>query len=497
MGNHAAATNGRQRKDFRNQVELAAKKGEKTQPPLLRITQKTKKSHQSVLAPSATTLDSPIIRGFDFSSASSANPPTLDGVMRAMATTGFQATALGQAVGELNRMLSWRLSDDLEEAAAKKAAAAAAGTAATAAEAAPNGGEATAGAAAAAASTSKENDPDDDDDSDDDKPDPTTVTAKIFLAFTSNLGSSGVRDTVRYLAQRRLVDVIVTTAGAVEEDLIKCLAPTRVGDFALKGSDLRAAGLNRIGNMLVPNSNYCAFEDWVMPLLDAMKAEQEGGERGEGGGGGGGEKNDNGDGGGDNGGGGDDGGGKKTRWTPSTVIARLGREIGDPSSFCYWAARNGIPVFCPALTDGSLGDMLYFHSYKNPPGLSIDIVADVRRVNDEALKASPRKTGLVILGGGLPKHHVCNANLMRNGADFAVFVSTAQEFDGSDSGARPDEAVSWGKIRADARPVNVHCDATIAFPLLVSQTFAKVPAGETRHPAGSWPLGVGVAGGGE
>ena len=437
-----------------------------------------------MLAPSATTLDSPIIRGFDFSSASSANPPTLDGVMRAMATTGFQATALGQAVGELNRMLSWRLSDDLEEAAAKKAAAAAAGTAATAAEAAPNGGEATAGAAAAAASTSKENDPDDDDDSDDDKPDPTTVTAKIFLAFTSNLGSSGVRDTVRYLAQRRLVDVIVTTAGAVEEDLIKCLAPTRVGDFALKGSDLRAAGLNRIGNMLVPNSNYCAFEDWVMPLLDAMKAEQEGGERGEGGGGGGGEKNDNGDGGGDNGGGGDDGGGKKTRWTPSTVIARLGREIGDPSSFCYWAARNGIPVFCPALTDGSLGDMLYFHSYKNPPGLSIDIVADVRRVNDEALKASPRKTGLVILGGGLPKHHVCNANLMRNGADFAVFVSTAQEFDGSDSGARPDEAVSWGKIRADAKPVKVgsqpgrqllSASADQRLPLLLSAVAWRAP----------------------
>lgn len=428
-----------------------------------------------MLAPS-TTLDSPIIRGFDFGGASSeTNPPiTLDGVMRAMATTGFQATALGQAVGELNRMLSWRLSDDLKE---KEAAANAA--AATAA----NEGDAPAAGAPTTVEASKEDDPDADSD---DKPDPASVTTKIFLAFTSNLGSSGVRDTVRYLAERRLVDVIVTTAGAVEEDLIKCLAPTRVGDFALKGADLRAAGLNRIGNMLVPNSNYCAFEDWVMPILAAMKAEQDGEGRGEAG------REDGGGEGGGSGGGQDDstGDNKKTRWTPSTVIARLGREIDDPSSFCYWAYKNDIPVYCPALTDGSLGDMLYFHSYKSPPGLSIDIVADVRRVNDEALKASPRKTGLVILGGGLPKHHVCNANLMRNGADFAVFVSTAQEFDGSDSGARPDEAVSWGKIRADARPVKVHCDATIAFPLLVSQTFAKVPAGQTRHPAGSWPLGT-------
>ena len=62
---------------------------------------------------------------------------------------------------------------------------------------------------------------------------------------------------------------------------------------------------------------------------------------------------------------------------------------------------------------------------------------------------------------------------MRNGADFAVFVNTAQEFDCSDSGARPDEAVSWGKIRMDATPVKVCGDASIIFPLIVSQTFAK------------------------
>ena len=62
---------------------------------------------------------------------------------------------------------------------------------------------------------------------------------------------------------------------------------------------------------------------------------------------------------------------------------------------------------------------------------------------------------------------------MKNGADFAVYVSTAQEYDGSDSGARPDEAVSWGKIRTDAKPVKVYGDASIMFPLIISQTFAK------------------------
>lgn len=76
-------------------------------------------------------------------------------------------------------------------------------------------------------------------------------------------------------------------------------------------------------------------------------------------------------------------------------------------------------------------------------------------MNGEAVHAGPRKSGMIILGGGLPKHHICNANMMRNGADYAVFINTAQEFDGSDSGARPDEAVSWGKIRGSAKTVKV------------------------------------------
>mmetsp|Transcript_23652 Transcript_23652/g.39588 ORF Transcript_23652/g.39588 Transcript_23652/m.39588 type:complete len:100 (+) Transcript_23652:930-1229(+) len=80
---------------------------------------------------------------------------------------------------------------------------------------------------------------------------------------------------------------------------------------------------------------------------------------------------------------------------------------------------------------------------------------------------------MIILGGGVTKHHICNANLMRNGADYSVYINTANEFDGSDAGARPDEAVSWGKIRPSAAPVKVYGDATLIFPLLVAQTFAR------------------------
>ncbi|KAJ5517591.1 Deoxyhypusine synthase [Penicillium expansum] len=233
----------------------------------------------------------------------------------------------------------------------------------------------------------------------------------IFLGYTSNLISSGLRDTLRYLVKHNHVSAIVTTAGG---------------------------GLNRIGNLLVPNNNYCAFEDWVVPILDKMLEEQEAAkikarETGD-------EEDE-------------------LHWTPSRITERLGREIDHEDSVLYWAARNGIPVFCPALTDGSLGDMLYFHTFKSSPQrLRVDIVDDVRRINTMAVRAT--RAGMIILGGGVVKHHIANACLMRNGAEHAVYVNTAQEFDGSDAGARPDEAVSWGKIKADAKSVKVYAEAT-------------------------------------
>ncbi|PWA50928.1 Deoxyhypusine synthase [Artemisia annua] len=332
-----------------------------------------------------------IIKGYDFN-----NGVNWLEIITSFASTGFQASNLGDAIDIVNNMLEWRLSHEQVTR-----------------------------------------------DCSEEEQNPMyreSVKCKIFLGFTSNIISSGVGDIIRYLVQHHMVEVIVTKTGGIEEDLIKCLADTYRGEFSLSGADLRSDGLNRIGNLLVPNDNYCKFEDWIMPKFDQMLEEQ---------------KTNN------------------VLWTPSKVIARLGKEINDESSYLYWAYKNDISVFCPGLTDGPLGDMLYMHSFGNGGGLVVDVVPDIRAINGEAVQASPRKTGMIILGGGLPKHHICNANLMRNGADYAVFINTAQEFDGSDSGACPDEAVSWGKIRNSAKSVKVHCDATIAFPFLVAATFAS------------------------
>lgn len=335
-----------------------------------------------------------IVAGYDWENGIDYNK-----ILESYARSGFQATSFGKAVDEINKMLKCRSiplteksNNEEEDMFIKK-----------------------------------------------------KTNCTIFLGYTSNMISSGLRETILFLVKNKLVDCIVTTTGGVEEDLIKCLAPTYLGDFHLSGKMLRLRGINRTGNLLVPNDNYCLFEKWITPLLDEMLQEQI-----------------------------RDG----TIWSPSRMITRLGEKINNESSVCYWAARNNIPIFCPALTDGSLGDMMFFHSYKHP-GLIVDILEDLRRLNTMAINSN--NTGMILLGGGIIKHHINNANLMRNGADFAVYVNTASEFDGSDSGARPDEAVSWGKIRSSATPIKLYADATLVFPLLVAQTFAKYYFDNTRN----------------
>jgi deoxyhypusine synthase len=262
---------------------------------------------------------------------------------------------------------------------------------------------------------------------------------KLFLGYTSNQVSSGNRELIRYLVQHKLIDVIVTTAGGIEEDIIKCIKPFVLGDFRANGAKLREQGINRTGNIFVPNDRYIAFEAFLKPILTEF-IEQ-----------------------------------KKMVTSPSELIKLLGERINNEESIYYWAAKHNIPVFCPAITDGSIGDITFFHEYnrmvKGEPILAIDILADNAKLNKIAIDAE--KTGAFIIGAGLIKHQILNANMMREGLDYSVYVNTSAEFDGSDSGAEPEEAKSWGKVAADANTVKVVCDATIALPIIILGTWKQ------------------------
>lgn len=274
---------------------------------------------------------------------------------------------------------------------------------------------------------------------------------RVFLAYTSNIVSSGLREVIAWLVKHKKVDVIVTTAGGVEEDFIKVLKPFILGDWHVDDAKLREAGINRIGNIFVPNDRYIAFEKHMMRLFDELLGMQR--ERG-------------------------------APFSASEVVREMGRYIAEhfgeekEKSILYWAYRNDVPIFCPALTDGSIGDMLYF--YKESRGdheLRIDIAEDIVRLNNLAVEA--KKTAVIVLGGSLPKHAVINANLFRGGADYAIYITTAVPWDGSLSGAPPSEGVSWGKLKSRADYVEIWADATLIFPILVHMAL-RAPKTKTR-----------------
>jgi deoxyhypusine synthase len=266
-------------------------------------------------------------------------------------------------------------------------------------------------------------------------------TALILLSYTSNLISSGLRDMFAYLAKHCLVDGFVTTAGGVEEDVIKCLGSTIIGDFAMKGEELRKQGMNRVGNLLVPNDNYVRFETFINPVLKALHAEQ-----------------------------------RACRWnaastTPTHLIRKIGGAMQNlerrEESVVYWCSVNNIPIYCPAITDGSIGDMIFFYDFNNP-GLVVDPVPDYFGLQRQLLckrhEGEPVGGSLaIVLGGGLPKHH-----LLRGGRfDTVVLVTTGNEADGCVSSSALTDDYSERLLHATTHVVKVQGDATVIFPLAV------------------------------
>lgn len=263
----------------------------------------------------------------------------------------------------------------------------------------------------------------------------------IFLGFTSNMISSGMREIIAYLVKNKKVAVLCTAGGGVEEDAIKARQPFYVGDFDVSGSSLFEAGVGRIGNIYATNEHYTYFEYFITEVFDELLKEQQV---------------------------------DKLPITPTKIARMMGKLIGEKKdyaeqdSYLYWAYKNDIPVFSPGIIDGAIGDIAYFYR-KSHPNFVIDPLADHLKLIDYVLNCE--KTAGIILGGGITKHYLLNAQIFKEGFDYAVYINTAYPYDASDSGGNQEEAITWAKIKTKALRVKVYCDAAIAFPLLVAGGF--------------------------
>jgi deoxyhypusine synthase len=252
--------------------------------------------------------------------------------------------------------------------------------------------------------------------------------AKIFLTFTSNMVTSGLRGFFAQAIKLGMADIIVTTVGGIEEDIMEAVGEKfMIGSFQADDVELHEKGINRVGNIFVSNESYMKFEDVIGPMLSKLYE-------------------------------------KKQRWTPSELFRELGLLLDDENSILFQAAKRHVPVFCPAITDGSFGFHLYLFQQKHPDFI-VDVVQDFKNIlfstsNDE-------QKGVIALGGSISKHHAILATLLNGGAEYAVYITTASQASGSMSGATTREAKSWGKIKDDADAATVIGDVTIMFPLVM------------------------------
>ncbi|MGK0209361.1 MAG: deoxyhypusine synthase [Patescibacteria group bacterium] len=259
--------------------------------------------------------------------------------------------------------------------------------------------------------------------------------AKIFLTFTSNMVTSGLRGFFAQLCTLGIPNIMVTTSGAIEEDIMKSLGEDfTVSSFYADDTELHERGENRVGNLVIRSESYMKFEDLIQVYLAKIYA-------------------------------------KKQRISVSELLYEIGLQIDDDYSILSCAAKQNIPIYCPGIADSSFGFQLYMFQQKHPDFM-VDTLYDMERVITDL--SFDEKKGLISLGGSISKHYAIFSALLSGGFDYAVYLTTSHASSGSMSGATTQEAKSWGKLKDDAQAATVNGDVCITFPLMMTKVLDQL-----------------------
>ena len=248
-----------------------------------------------------------------------------------------------------------------------------------------------------------------------------------FLSFVGAITSTGLRGVIKDMIKKKWFDVVITTCGALDHDIARHFSNYNQGSFTMDDAELTKQNIHRLGNVLVPMESYGPIiEEKMQSFLEEEYA-------------------------------------KGTREMSTEDICRMiGSHLGE-DSFLYWAYKNDVKVIVPGIVDGAVGSQIWMFSQKHTD-FKLNIIKDSDTLAGLIFKA--KKSGALMLGGGISKHHTLWWNQYRSGLDFAVYITTAQEFDGSLSGALVREAISWGKVTQDAKQTTIHAELTTVLPFL-------------------------------
>ena len=256
----------------------------------------------------------------------------------------------------------------------------------------------------------------------------------VFLALGGPMVPAGLRNTFAKMIAEGQVDIVITTGANIVHDVIESFGGKHLkGDFTHDDVKLHKDGIGRVGNIFVPNEDFMTFEDKIQEFLKDLYAQ-------------------------------------KQSVSICELLEELGNFIPDENSFVHQAAKKGVPIFSPGFQDSMLGLQIFMFNQDNK--LVIDAVGDMKDLDKKVMEK--KKTGAIILGGGISKHYTLGANILKEGLDYAMNITTGVPYDGSLTGARLEEAKSWGKAQEKANVVTVQGDATVLFPLIWACTLDRL-----------------------
>ena len=257
----------------------------------------------------------------------------------------------------------------------------------------------------------------------------------VFLTLAGALVPGGLRNTIADLIDEEYVNVLVTTGANMVHDMVEALGYSHyIGTFQAEDARLKREKIGRIGDIYIQQEAFQALEKWLNKVLNEISEKE------------------------------------RQRIAPSTILYEIGKRIKDPDSILANAAKRNVPVICPGLVDSIAGFQLWMISQDQK--LIMDSLLDVAKLVDRVYEA--KRAGIIILGGGWPKHFALFANTFRGGVDCAVQITMDRPEPGGLSGASLEEAISWSKVKPKGDAVTVVCDATIAFPLIVAAAMDRL-----------------------
>jgi len=256
-----------------------------------------------------------------------------------------------------------------------------------------------------------------------------------FLSFVGAIISTGLRGIIKDMIKNKWFDTVITTCGALDHDIARHFSNYNEGSFTLDDVMLAEKNIHRLGNVLVPMDSYGPLIEEKMQAF--LEEEYSKGIR---------------------------------EMSTEDVCKMIGDHLGE-DSFLYWASKNKIKVIVPGIMDGAVGSQIWMFTQKHAD-FKLNITKDADTLSGLIFKA--KKSGALMLGGGISKHHTLWWNQYRDGLDFAVYITTAQEFDGSLSGALVREAISWGKVTQNAKQTTIHAEITTVLPFLYSVLLSRL-----------------------